>query len=194
MTSQSEEPMIGRIGSYEPTGLSSATPIEPQASRPKASIPCVEANRLIDTSFTGLLARQRTLFERQTAEVGRLQEALTTIRINAMRSTPQTRAAFVSFCDMGLREVLAGSTVHEAFRIWDDYQKCSSCGAAAGVLGNGKCFECTPDGKWPLTSDSDGSGEAVETAQTGSTEGDSAGLKGIAKPSPEPSPHLLGGK
>jgi hypothetical protein len=47
---------------------------------------------------------------------------------------------------------------------------------------NGPVFRLSPDSAWPLGQcDRDRRGEAGETPKSDSTEGDSAGLKGIAR-------------
>lgn len=148
------------------------------------------ADRIILDGFNTRHAQQLETLEVVLKENERLRQALVTIRVNAMRSTPKTRAALISFCDMGLREVLAGSSLSETYKVWDAYQKCSSCGAASAMLGNGLCFECTPEGQWPA------SGMHLREDERSETEGEALqpDPEGTPNPTPDPNtPHTKGG-
>jgi hypothetical protein len=186
MDSDTQDTQDGRVlsapGSREPSPTVSAlTGFDP--SRGAFEF----ADRIILDGFNTRHAQQLETLEVVLKENERLRQALVTIRVNAMRSTPKTRAALISFCDMGLREVLAGSSLSEAYKVWDAYQKCSACGAASAMPGNGLCFECTPEGQWPASGMQLREDERSETEAEGLQPGPQGDAQPLAQPQPKDS-------
>jgi hypothetical protein len=99
----------------------------------------------VDEAFGAI----RGELDRLKAENERIGEYLSTLYVNALRTTPKTRAQFVSFIVYFLSDVRSsGRPVSEAVKAFDAGQKCGECGAFSPVLGNNKCQECTPEGEF----------------------------------------------
>ena len=138
----------------------------------RASIPDAEREfepePQIDNSFTGLQARQRQMFSAAIDERDRLRSFISTLYVNAARAAEKpgpARGSLISFISTYAIDVANGMPQHEAIRGFEQMSKCSACGIVPGILGNGLCFDCAPEGQWPA--------QAMETRRAG-TEGSGA--------------------